>query len=39
MIVTATGSFTAGKVFAAIMREDAEGYEAGMYIDGGKVVG
>lgn len=36
---TPTGTFTAGKVFAAIVREDILPYEAGMYIDGGVVKG
>lgn len=36
---TVTGSFTAGKIFAALTREDHEPYEAGQYIDGGKVKG
>ncbi len=36
---TVTGSFTAGKIFAALVREDIEPYEAGQYIDGGKVEG
>ena len=38
--VTLTGStFTAGKITAAITREDEQPYEAGMYIDKGAVVG
>lgn len=37
---TVTGTApTAGKVFAAIMREIEEAYEAGMYIDAGVVKG
>lgn len=36
---TVAGSFTAGKIFAALAREDSEPYEAGQYIDGGKVEG
>ncbi|MCD7984136.1 MAG: hypothetical protein LUG19_07775 [Desulfovibrio sp.] len=36
---TVTGSFTAGKIFAALAREDIEPYEAGQYIDGGRVEG
>lgn len=37
---TVTGTApTAGKLFAAIMREIEEPYEAGMYIDGGVVKG
>lgn len=39
MVATPTGTFTAGKVFAAIVREDDQPYEAGMYIDGGVVKG
>lgn len=38
MIVTPTGSFSAGKVFAAVMREDDEPYEPGLYIKDGRVV-
>lgn len=38
MIVTPTGTFTAGKVFAAIVREDDEAYEPGLYIKDGRVV-
>lgn len=36
---TVTGSFTAGKIFAALVREDSEAYEAGQYINSGKVEG
>lgn len=32
---TPTGTFTAGKIFAAIVREDPQEYEDGMYIDKG----
>ena len=39
MVVTPTGTFTAGKLFAAIVREDDGPWEAGMYIDGGIVKG
>lgn len=39
MVATPTGTFTAGKVFAAVVREDDQPYEAGMYIDGGVVKG
>ena len=39
VVVTATGTFTAGKIFAAVVREDELPYEAGMYIDKGVVVG
>lgn len=38
--VTLTGStFTAGKITAAIVREDEQPYQAGMYIDKGVTVG
>lgn len=37
--VTATGTGSGGKVFAAIVREDVLPYEKGMYIDKGVVVG
>lgn len=37
--VTATGTYTAGKITAAIVREDDQPYEAGMFIDKGAVVG
>ena len=39
MSATPTGTFTAGSVFAAIVREDALPMEAGMYFDKGKNVG
>jgi hypothetical protein len=40
MNVTLTGStFTAGKITAAIVREDEQPYQAGMYIDKGAVIG
>lgn len=39
VVVTATGTFTAGKIFAAVVREDELPYEAGLYIDKGAVVG
>lgn len=39
LVVTLTGTFTAGKLFAALAREDDLPYGAGMYIDGGKVKG
>ena len=32
---TPTGDFTAGKIFAAVVREDPQEYEDGMYIDKG----
>ena len=37
--VTATGIYTAGKLFAAIVREDEQPYEAGMFIDKGVAEG
>lgn len=37
--ITVTGNATAGKLFAAIMREEDESYEAGQYISKGEVVG
>ena len=39
MVATPTGTFTAGNVFAAVVREDVLPYEAGMYIDKGVVKG
>lgn len=39
MVATPTGTFTAGKIFGAIVREDDQPYEAGMYIDKGVVRG
>lgn len=39
IVATPTGTFTAGKVFGAVVREDDLPYEAGMYIDKGVVVG
>ena len=39
MVATPTGTFTAGKVFAAVVREDDQPWEAGMYIDAGVVKG
>ena len=37
--MTATGTYTGGKLTAAIVREDDLPYEAGLYIDKGRVVG
>ena len=37
--MTPEGTFTAGKIFAALTREDALPYEAGMHIDGGVAQG
>lgn len=34
---TPSGTFTAGKIFAAITREDPQEYEDGMYIDKGQL--
>lgn len=39
VVVTPQGSFTAGKIFAALVREDPQPYAARMHIDGGKVQG
>lgn len=39
MVVTPTGTFTAGKVFGAVVREDDLPYEAGMFFDKGVNVG
>lgn len=39
MVATPSGTFTAGKIFGAIVREDDLPYEAGMYIDKGVVQG
>ena len=39
MVATPTGEFTAGKIFAAVAREDDQPWEAGMYIDAGVVKG
>lgn len=39
MVATPTGTFTAGKVFAAVVREDDQPYVPGMYIDKGVVRG
>lgn len=37
LVVTPTGTFTAGKLFAAVVREEELDYVAGMYIDKGVV--
>lgn len=39
LVATPTGTFTAGKLFAALAREDDLPLEGGMYIDGGTVKG
>ena len=39
LVLTVTGTDTAGKVFCAIVREDDEPYEAGQYVNKGVVVG
>lgn len=39
MVATPTGTFTAGKIFAAVVREDEQSYAPGMYIDKGVVKG
>lgn len=36
--IAPTGEFTAGKIFAAIIREDYFDYEDGMYIDKGQLM-
>lgn len=37
MVATPSGTFTAGKVFAAVVREDEQNYAPGMYINKGVV--
>lgn len=39
MVATPTGTFTAGKVFGAVVREDEQAYAPGMYINKGVVQG
>lgn len=39
MVATPAGTFTAGSVFAAVVREEEQPYEEGMYIDAGVVKG
>lgn len=39
LTVTPSGSFSAGKIFAALTREDEQPYAEGMFINAGKVVG
>lgn len=39
LVSTQTGTFTAGKLFAAVTTEDHLPYEEGMYIDAGEVKG
>ena len=39
LVVSPGGTFSAGKLFAAIVREDELPYEDGMYIDKGSLVG
>ena len=39
MTATPTGTFTAGSVFAAVVREEEQAYEEGMFIDAGFVKG
>lgn len=39
LALTVAGTATGGGLFAAVVREDNELYEPGMYIDAGKVVG
>lgn len=38
VVATPEGSFSAGKLFAAVVREDELPYEEGMYIDKGRVL-
>ena len=39
LTVTPSGSFSAGKIFAALTREDEQPWSGGMFINAGKVVG
>ena len=39
LALTPSGSFSAGKIFAALTREDARPYGQGMYINAGRVMG
>lgn len=39
MVAAPTGTFTTGSVFAAVVREEEQPYEDGMYIDAGIVKG
>lgn len=39
VVVTPAGSFTAGKIFAAVVREELYPYSDGMYIDSGVTKG
>ena len=39
MVATPSGSFTTGRIFAAVVREESQPWEDGMYIDAGSVVG
>ena len=39
MVVTPDGSFTAGKLFAAITREEMQPYGEGLYINAGETIG
>lgn len=39
MVATPSGTFTAGKIFGAIVREDEQAYAPGMYINKGVVQG
>ena len=37
VVTTVSGTFTGGKLFAAVVREEEQPYEAGLYINGGVV--
>ena len=39
LTVTPSGSFSAGKIFAALTREDEQPWSGGMFINAGKVAG
>lgn len=39
LVLAVTGTPTAGSLFCAVMREEDEGYEAGLYIDRGVTIG
>lgn len=39
LTLTPSGSFSAGKIFAALTREDPRPYSGGMYVNAGRVVG
>ncbi len=39
MVVTPTGTFTSGKLFAAITRETVQPYSEGLYLNAGETIG